>query len=223
MSSHPNYMTSELITYLAQSSGNGWWTLVREKIGFVGHQRPYLHFAIQSGSDNILKRMNRSYTKSEFLHAAKLMQEMFDKISLSTDIIVGFPGETEADYQETTDVMKEIGFGMAFISEYSPRSGTAADKLGDDIPHEIKEQRKTYLNDEILMPASLKENKELIDQEQAVLVTGYSERFKALQAKTVDYKVVLIENSDDKSLIGKFVKVKFSNATPWALKSKLVL
>ncbi len=221
MSSHPNYMTSELITYLAQSSNNGWCTLAREDDNLAGHQRPYLHFAIQSGSNNVLKRMNRSYTKEEFLEVAKLMKEKFKKISLSTDIIVGFPDESEEDFQETVEVMKDIGFGMAYISEYSPRSGTAADKLEDDVPHNVKEQRKTYLNDEILMPASLEENKALIDTEQVVLVTGYSKRFKALQTKTVDYKAVLIENSDDKNLIGEFVKVKITSATPWALKSML--
>lgn len=100
-----------------------------------------IHLPIQSGSDKILKAMNRPYTKQRFLEIVETIKKIDPKIQITTDVIVGFPGETEEDFEETVDVFKKVKFAKAFVNKYSPRVGTAAYKLGDPISWEQKQRR----------------------------------------------------------------------------------
>ncbi len=100
---------------------------------------PYLHFALQSGSDSVLKRMNRKHTYADFKSQVDYLRARDPHFAISTDIIVGFPGETEEEFQSTLTAMEECEFDFVFLARYSPRTGTfATDKLGDDVPSEIK-------------------------------------------------------------------------------------
>ncbi|BCX14039.1 MAG: tRNA-2-methylthio-N(6)-dimethylallyladenosine synthase [Candidatus Dojkabacteria bacterium] len=213
ISSHPNYMTKELISFVGQSSKNN----ALENKG-NGHQRPYLHFALQSGSDKVLKRMNRRHTMKEFKEIVKLMKKEIPNLALSTDIIIGFIGETEEDFQLTLKAQKELEFDMIYIAEYSPRSGTAAARLPDKISPQIKAQRKEELN-EILKKVAYKKNKKLIDKTLKVLIEG-KDRKGYLSGRTPNNKIVRIKS--DQSLIGKFVDVKITSATPWALEGIVI-
>lgn len=199
VSSHPNYMTLELINFLAQSE----------------HFRPYLHFAMQSGSDEILKRMNRRHTVQEFVDKTLLFKKMLPGVSLSTDVIVGFPGETHEQFMETADVMRQLEFDMAFISEFSPRKGTAAGLLKDSISRSEKARRKKYLNDEVLAKTALKNNKKLLKTRQKILIEAVSD--KGMRGRTGSFKDTLVTDSRDRSLIGKFLEATVIDCTPWAL------
>jgi len=106
-----------------------------------------IHLPLQSGSNKILKAMNRPYTKEKYLKLVEKIKKEITGVRISTDSIIGFPGETEADFQETVDVYKKVGFFQAFNNKYSPRSGTAAFKLGDPIPWKEKERRWKILNE----------------------------------------------------------------------------
>jgi tRNA-2-methylthio-N6-dimethylallyladenosine synthase len=217
ISSHPNYMTKELIEFVGYSSQNN----AIEKKG-NGHQRPYLHFALQSGSDRILKRMNRRHTIKEFSEIVQLMKKNISNLSLSTDIIVGFVGETEEDFQATLDAQKKLEFDMIYIAEYSPRTGTAAGRLPDLISSKEKAKRKEKLN-EILKDIALKKNKQLIGKNQIILVDKKDNK-GYLSGRTANNKIVRIinESKTSKNLIGKFQEVNIVAATPWALEGKLL-
>lgn len=106
-----------------------------------------IHLPLQSGSNKILKAMNRPYTVEEYLRLVESLKSKVPKVKLSTDVIVGFPGETEEDFQETVEIFKKIKFAQAYINKYSPRSGTAAFKLGDPIPWTEKDRRWRILNE----------------------------------------------------------------------------
>lgn len=202
MSSHPNYMTKELIEFMGKSK----------------HIRPYIHFALQSGSDTVLKRMNRRYNINEFIEQSKLLKQAIPNLGLSTDIIVGFPGETEAEFQETAKVMQELEFDMAYISEFSPRKGTPAALIPDDIPHEEKTKRKKYLNDEILAKTAYKHNKSMVGKTfKAIVEKIYKGK---VMGRTGNYKEVRVEGAENLQ-IGQFVDIKIISATPWALTGQL--
>jgi tRNA-2-methylthio-N6-dimethylallyladenosine synthase len=130
MTSHPRDMSNELIDAIADLP-----RIAKE-----------IHLPLQSGSDKILKTMNRRYTKENYLDLVARIRSKIPGVVLTTDIIVGFPGETKTDFEATVDVAKKAKFNFAFISRYSPRSGTAAAKLEDDIPQEIKKERFRILD-----------------------------------------------------------------------------
>ena len=204
MSSHPNYMTDELIQFMATSK----------------HIKPYIHFAMQSGSNAVLKRMNRKYTIEEFIEKTEKLKKAIPNLGLSTDIIVGFPKETEEEFMQTAEVMKELGFDMAYISEYSPRRGTASALLPDDIPAKEKSRRKKYLNDEILAISALAHNQKILGTVQEVLVEKINNGY--IYARTKDNKEVKILLSDPKINVGIYCKVRIINVTAWALSGELV-
>jgi len=107
--------------------------------------KKYLHLPVQSGSDKILKLMNRGYTRKFYLELVENYRKIIKKGALTTDIIVGFPTETERDFQDTYDLVKDVGFAAAYIFKYSPRPHTAAAKMGDDVPQEEKERRHALI------------------------------------------------------------------------------
>jgi tRNA-2-methylthio-N6-dimethylallyladenosine synthase len=193
---------------------------------------PYLNLPVQSGDDEILKRMNRPYTAKQYKNLIKKIRQAFKKyrkglereIAISTDVIVGFPGETKKQFQNTVKLFKEIKFDMAYIAQYSPRPGTAAEKMGDNVPKKEKERRWKILT-EILKETALQKNKKFIGKEVEVLIEETKNGF--LLGKTRHYKTVKIQLDPkpytlNANLIGQFVKVKIIDALSWGLKGKLV-
>ena len=132
----------------------------------------YLHFALQSGSDEVLKRMNRKHSYADFKSQADYLRSRDPLFSISTDIIVGFPGETEEQFQETVRAMEECQFDFAFIARYSSRSGTlATTRYEDDISPSEKARRWTILND-ILRRTATARNEMMIGRTEEILITG---------------------------------------------------
>lgn len=167
----------------------------------------HLHLPVQSGSDRILKLMNRNYTRSHYLNLIKLAKEKIINLGIYTDIIVGFPGETEADFDDTVNLVKQVQFDGIFVFKYSPREGTAACNLEETLTEEEKVKRLQILNhvqDEII----LKKNQQLIGSIQTILVEGASKKAKPNQymGRTNSNKIAVFEG--DNSLVGSFLDVK---------------
>jgi len=201
VSSHPKDFTDEMIETMKNS----------DKI------TNYLNLPVQSGSDKILKEMNRPYKISDYKKFIKKIKKDIPNITLSTDVIVGFPGETEKEFQETAKLMEEIGFDMAYISEYSPRPGTASFKLNDDVS--LKEKNKRWLIlTEILEKSALLKNENLINKNVEVLIE--KEKNGYLLGKTKEYKNIKFKGS--KELIRKFVIVKVKDVSPWKLEGEII-
>ncbi len=186
----------------------------------------FVHFPIQAGSSRILKKMHRIYTKEQYLEKVDMLREVVPNVSLGTDIIVGFPTETEEEFQETYDVFKKIAYSVAFIFAYSPRKGTPAFRWRDDIPEEVKQdrlQRLLSLHSEICSS----ERQNMLGTEVEVLVERYSAEDGQLKGRTRCWKNVAF--SGDESLVGSLQNVKihsFSHQTLLGEKpqsSKLIL
>ena len=178
---------------------------------------PYLNLPVQSGDNEILKKMNRNYTIKHYKNLIKKIRKRIPDITLSTDIIVGFPGETKKQFENTVRLFKEIKFDMAYISQYSPRPGTAAAKMQDNISKVEKRKREKILT-EVLKKIAISKNKKYIGKIIKVLPTKYKNSF--LIGKSFHYKTVKCEGSKD--LIGKFIRVKITETQPWGLKGEIV-
>jgi tRNA-2-methylthio-N6-dimethylallyladenosine synthase len=167
-----------------------------------------VHFALQSGSDSVLKRMNRYYTAREFKEKVDLIKTI-PNVGITTDIIVGFSGETEAEFCETLDLCREIGFDQIFISEYSRREGTIAAKFyKDDISAEEKADRKNRL-DAVLKEQLVKNNEKLVGTTQKVLVYKMkANNLDGVFGRTTNSKDVLIDSKGKNLEIGEFVEVR---------------
>lgn len=203
MTSHPKDFSLELIDVIK----NSW------------HICPSLHLPLQSGSNEVLKRMNRKYTREHYLDIVNNIRAAIPDVSLTTDIIVGFPGETEEMFQETVDLVETVGFDNAFSFIYSKRPGTAAAKFPDDTPLAEKKERLQRLN-QSLSKWSHHHNKKYEGKIVEVLVEGTSKNDdNMLSGRTDTAKTVIFPG--DKSLVGKFVNVKITTAQTWILKGKL--
>ena len=204
-SSHPKDFNDDVISAMAGApSGSSKIT-------------PYLNLPIQSGDDKVLKLMNRHYTvKSYKDKIAKLRKRMPD-ICLSTDIIVGFPGETKKQFENTAKLFRDVKYDMAYINKYSPRAGTAAVKLEDDVAVAEKKRREMVLT-EILKQTALEHNKKFIGKETIVLID--SKKNDNWFGKNEHYKTVQIKSG--KNLLGKFIKVKITEALAWSLRGELI-
>ncbi|HIG0327209.1 TPA: tRNA (N6-isopentenyl adenosine(37)-C2)-methylthiotransferase MiaB [Legionella pneumophila] len=180
----------------------------------------HLHLPVQSGSDRILSLMKRGYTALEFKSKIRKLRKIRPDIRLSTDIIVGFPGETDKDFQDTMDLVHEIGFDTSFSFIYSPRPGTPAANLPDDTPMEVKKQRLQILQNRLLMNAA-RYSESMIGSTQKILVTGFSKKSsQQLSGRTECNRVV---NFDGPShLIGQFIEVQISDALPNSLRGRLL-
>lgn len=157
---------------------------------------PYLHFALQSGSDSMLKKMNRKHTYADFKAQVGYLRSRDPLFSISTDIIVGFPGETEEEFQATVTAMQECDFDFAFVARYSPRSGTVAtDRYEDDISPEEKARRWNILND-LLGESIQKRAKLMIGREEEILISGKG-KFDGWVGRTRNWKEVYIPLESD--------------------------
>lgn len=175
-----------------------------------------VHLPLQSGSTNILKVMNRKYTKEQYLKLVEKMKKVVPDIVFSTDIIVGFPGETEEDFEDTLDVVKKVHFEQVFMFIYSRRVGTPGDRMENQIPEKIKHKRFDSLK--ALVESQIEENNnKYIGTTQKVLVEGVSKTNKEmLTARTDTNKVVVFEGN--KELIGDMIDLKIISEHMWYLK-----
>jgi tRNA A37 methylthiotransferase MiaB len=191
---------------------------------------PYLHFALQSGSDTMLKRMNRKHTYADFKSQLDYLRSRDPLFSISTDIIVGFPWETEEEFQATATAMRECQFDFAFIARYSPRSGTiATDKYEDDISPAEKARRWNILND-ILRESVFARNALMIGREEEILIS-WEGKDETWTGRTRNWKEVLIPKfpldkggeGDFVSIkVGDLVKVKITESDGWVLKGERI-
>lgn len=181
-----------------------------------GNIMPHLHLPVQSGSNSVLKKMNRKYTKEIYLEKIKKLKELIPDISITTDIIVGFPTETDEDFKATLDLVKEVGFEGAFTFIFSPREGTPAARYEDDTSMEVKKARLQELND-LINEGYLTGNKRFEGKTVKVLVDGKSIKDpNILTGYTEHNKVVNFPGTED--LIGKIVNVKIEKAYTWHLR-----
>lgn len=179
-----------------------------------------IHLPLQSGSTEILKKMNRKYSKEQYLNLVEKMKERIPEIVFSTDIIVGFPGETEENFEDTLDVVKKVCFEQVYMFIYSRRVGTPADKMEDQIPEKIKHERFNRLKE--LIESQIKiNNLKYIGTVQKVLVEGKSKTNEnMLTGRTQTNKVVNFEGKDD--LIGKVIELEIESEHMWYLKGKII-
>ncbi|KTD67406.1 MULTISPECIES: tRNA (N6-isopentenyl adenosine(37)-C2)-methylthiotransferase MiaB [Legionella] len=179
----------------------------------------HLHLPVQSGSDRILGLMKRGYTALEFKSKIRKLRKVRPDIRLSTDIIVGFPGETDKDFQDTMDLVHEIGFDTSFSFIYSPRPGTPAANLPDDTPLEVKKQRLQILQNRLVLNAS-RYSQSMVGSTQKILVTGHSKKdSQQLSGRTECNRVVNFDGPAH--LIGQFVNVQINDALPNSLRGRL--
>jgi tRNA-2-methylthio-N6-dimethylallyladenosine synthase len=180
---------------------------------------PYLHLPVQAGNDKILKKMNRGYTIKNYKNLIYKIRKKNKTISISTDIIVGFPGETKKQFAGTADLMRQIGFDMSYLAEYSPRPLTAANRLKDDVPIEEKKQRLTILN-EILKKTALKNNQKYLNKKIEVLITNFNKK-GFYQGLNQNFKNVVIYNPKKKPIdLGNFYKIKIKRVISWGLEGE---
>lgn len=202
--SHPKDFDDRLIAVLAKG----------------GNLVEHIHLPVQSGNTTILKRMARKYTRDEYLQLVEKIKKAIPGVVLTTDIIVGFPGETEEQFADTLSLVEEVEFDSAFTFIYSPRPGTPAAKYADDVPLEVKKERLERLN-ELQGRISRRKNEQLRGQVVEVLVEGESKTNKdVLSGRTRTNKLVHFHGP--KSLIGQLTMVKITQPQTWTLKGEWV-
>lgn len=180
----------------------------------------FVHLPLQSGSSAVLKVMNRVYTKEQYLNLVKKMQKQIPDVKFSTDIIVGFPGEKEKDFEDTLDVVRKVKFEQIFMFIYSRRKGTPADTMENQVPEDIKHKRFDRLK-ALYEEQMVENNKAYIGTVYNLLVEGYSKtNNRYLTGRTDSNKVVIFEG--DSSLIGKVVPVKIESEHLWYLKGMVI-
>ena len=204
MSSHPKDATHELIDTIAEC----------EKV------TRHFHLPVQSGSSRILKLMNRHYTREHYIELIKYVRERIPDVALTSDIIVGFPGETYEDFQETLSLIREVKYDSLFTFIYSPRKGTKAAEMPDPVSAEEKGKWFRELL-EVQQEVGCGAYREYIGKTMRVLVEGPGRtRDGCLTGKT--WQNVIVDFDGDKSLIGSFVDVEITDALNWALLGKIV-
>ncbi len=181
---------------------------------------PHLHLPVQSGDDEILKRMNRKYTYDEYMFKINKLKEYVPNISITTDIIVGFPNETEEQFQNTLKLCKNVGFEGAFTFIYSKREGTPAAKMEDNVTDEVKHDRLNRLN-EIINEGYLNGHKRFLGKVVEVLVDSESKNGDGMMCGYTPNLKLTHFKSSDLSLIGKTVKVKITEAKTWFMIGEL--
>ena len=175
---------------------------------------PYIHLPIQSGSDNILKKMNRRYTIEEYKELYYKIKNKIPGVSITTDIIVGFPNETKEDFEETLKVYNELKYDLAYTFIYSKREGTPASTMEDSISLEEKEKRLQRLN-EVVNKYAKEANLKYLNKVVPVLIEGPSDKNNKLMGYTDTMKLVNIEA--DPSYIGKIVDVLITDVKTWSM------
>lgn len=191
-----------------------------EVLGKGGNLVEHIHLPVQSGSTDMLKIMARKYSREHYLELVRKIKEAIPDVVLTTDIIVGFPNETDEQFEETMSLYREVGFDTAFTFIYSPREGTPAAKMKDNVPMQVKKERLQRLNT-LVNTLAIEKNSRYKGQIVEVLVDGESKNNpEVLAGYTRTNKLVNFVAS--KSLIGQLVKVKITEAKTWSLNGELV-
>lgn len=202
--SHPRDFDDRLIEVLAKG----------------GNLVEHIHLPVQSGSSQILKKMSRKYTRESYLELVRKIKQAIPEVVLTTDIIVGFPGETDEQFEETLSLVREVGYDSAYTFIYSPREGTPAAVMEDNVPMEVKSERLQRLNAAI-NEYSRKSNDRLLGATVEVLVEGVSKNKEhVLAGRTRTNKLVHFEGTPD--LIGSFVHVRITDPMTWYIKGEIV-
>ena len=179
-----------------------------------------IHLPVQSGSSRVLKKMNRRYTKEQYLELVAKLKAAVPGITMSTDIIVGFPGETEEDFEETLDLVRKVRFDSAFTFLYSIRKGTPAEKYEDQVPEEVKHERFNRLVD-LINTISAEKNGEYAGRVERVLVEGASKtNSKTFSGRTDGFKLVNFEGTKD--MVGNLVDVEIIEGKTFSLDGRIV-
>jgi tRNA-2-methylthio-N6-dimethylallyladenosine synthase len=185
-----------------------------------GNLVEHIHLPVQSGSSSMLKLMARKYNREQYMELVRKIKATIPEVALTTDIIVGFPNETDEQFEETMSLYKEVGFEHAYTYIYSPREGTPAAKMEDNVPMEVKKHRLQRLNNlvnELSAKAMQTYNGEIVE----VLVEGESKKNSAVLAGyTRTSKLVNFVGTPD--IIGKLVLVKITNTKTWSLEGELI-
>ena len=203
ITSHPNFLSEELIVAIAE----------------LPKVARYLHLPVQSGSDRMLKAMRRGYTRERYLKRVEQLMQKAPDMELHSDFIVGYPGETVEDFDESASLMRQVGYAQSYIFQYSPRPGTVASSLVDDVPKEEKERRNQVLlaiQDELCA----QKNRALLGTTQEVLVEGESPKDATrLTGRTVHHRIVHFERPADGGLdlVGHYVPVRIEQAMTHSL------
>lgn len=191
MTSHPKDLSDDVIRAIADND----------------HVCHHVHLPVQSGSNSILKKMNRKYTREQYLEIIRKLRQAVPDIEFTTDIIVGFPGESEDQFEETLSLVEEVGFAAAFTFAYSPRAGTPAAKMSDQIPEPVKKRRLQELN-ALQAKKTVENNSKYIGFEDTLLVEGFDERSgeTILHGKYQNFKMVYFPGNKD--LMNRYVRVR---------------
>ena len=203
MTSHPWDFTDEMIDIIAK----------------YPNIMPSIHLPVQSGNTNILKLMGRRYTKEEYLTLFNKLKDKIKNVSISTDIIVGFPNETQEQFEDTIDLVNKCKFDLAYTFIFSKRVGTPAEKMKDEITLEEKEQRLYRLND-LINKYALENNKKLENKIVKVLVEAPSDKEGYLMGYTDTNKLVNLKGPE--TILGQIVNVKINEAKTWSLNGEYV-
>ena len=197
------------------------WDFTDEMIDVISKYpniMPYIHLPIQSGSNKILAMMRRRYTKESYIELFNKIKKKIPNVAISTDIIVGFPGETEEDFKETLDVVNTLKYDLAYTFIFSKREGTPASLMKDDTSMDEKKERLARLNEKVNEYANMN-NMKYKDKIVDVLIEDYSEKEGYLMGYTDTMKLVNIKASDE--YLGKIVKVKITDVKTWSLDGEI--
>lgn len=194
--SHPQDLSDKLLNVIADNS----------------NICNYIHLPVQSGSDRILLEMNRTYTIEHYLGIIERARKIIPGVTFSTDIISGFPTETEEEHKMTLDVMAKVRYDGAFMFKYSPREGTRAFKMEDDVPEEVKSRRLTEIIDQ-QQKIAFEINQQLIGTEDIILIENFSKKSNQYYSGRTDTNKIVIIPVEKDVQIGDFVKVKIYKAT----------
>jgi tRNA-2-methylthio-N6-dimethylallyladenosine synthase len=203
-SPHPRDMTDDVIEAIAQ------YPCLAKQI----------HLPVQSGDEHVLLKMNRKHSMEKYRHIVHTIRRLIPEATLFTDIIVGFTGETDEQFENTRKAMEEFCYNMAYIAQYSVRPGAASSRWEDDVPHEVKKVRFQVLTNE-LTKHSLAYNKSLIGKTMRVLVRGRDRKEGYMSAHT-EGRIVVRFASDDEGMIGQFADVKIMSAAPLSIEGERV-
>lgn len=204
MSSHPKDATKELLDTILEC----------DKVA------KHLHLPVQSGSNSILRAMNRNYTVEKYLETVKYLRERYKDFSLTTDIIVGFPNETDEEFQDTVRLIKQVEYDNIYSFIYSKRSGTKASEINDTIPEEVKSRRMRELL-EVQREISDRHYKRFVGKTMRVLADGKSRKHEGfLTGKSNEF--IIAEFEGDESLIGSFVNIKVTDSMNWAVTGEII-
>ncbi len=201
-SPHPRDMSADVIDVMA-------------RYGCLARQ---VHLPVQSGDDKVLIRMNRNHNMDRYRNIIQTIREKLPDATIFTDVIVGFTGETDQQFENTRKIMEEFRFNMAYIAMYSPRPGATSSRWEDDIPREVKKERLQVLTDELIKYNRIY-NSSLIGRKLRVLVTGHDRKEGYLRGLT-EGKLIVRFPADDQSLIGRFTDLQINSAADFSLEGE---